>query len=120
MGVDLIKYFGGNGKVDDDSEAELARCILQSQVAVYKALQMAVLEGQSMSNIVVNEVKWVHARKDVIEGLEKFVTSAFDQGAINGREAESILHPLHAAMNKCMVDLKNMSMGKTKSFSPEV
>merc|ERR1719335_513583 len=31
--VDLVKYFGGNGKLDEANESEIARTILQSQVA---------------------------------------------------------------------------------------
>ena len=35
---DLIKFFGGNGKIDLACETELGRCVLQSQVSTYKAI----------------------------------------------------------------------------------
>merc|ERR1712232_1354066 len=54
-----------------------------------------------------------HQRKDITEGLEKFVTDAFRQGAISGREAESILHPLHHELSRCLLELKQMSLGMT-------
>merc|ERR1719478_1730436 len=36
--IDLVKYFGGNGEIDEVHETELGRCVLQSQIATYKAL----------------------------------------------------------------------------------
>merc|ERR1719401_1078336 len=43
--VDCVRYFGGNGKIDDpETESEIARCILQSQCSVYSALALAVKE----------------------------------------------------------------------------
>merc|ERR1712226_76024 len=82
---DLIKYFGGNGVLDDINEAEIARCILQSQVFVYRALVEAVAERQHLDKELLNEMHHLHERKTITEGLEKFVMSAFTNGAINAR-----------------------------------
>merc|ERR1719171_1704195 len=72
----LVKYFGANGKIDDDDEAEMARCILQSQLSVYKALMLGVSEGRQMNQDLLKELKWVYQRKAVTEHLESFVLSA--------------------------------------------
>jgi len=39
--LDVIKYFGGNGKLDEVNECEIARCVIQSQVSTYQALRDA-------------------------------------------------------------------------------
>merc|ERR1740121_793588 len=110
--VSLVKYFGGNGKIDAANEAEIARYIIQSQVNVYKAIELAVAEVQEMDNMqLLEDLKWVYERKEITEGLEDFVMSAYRDGAISAKEAESILHPLHHQISSCLSVLNECTDG---------
>jgi len=116
---DLVKYFGGNGCLDTEDEAELARCVLQSQIACYKALFLALDEERGMDRSILLEVKWAHQRKEIAEGLEKFVLEAFDSGALTGREAEAILHPMNDEISAALLEIKELSMGVLASIDSD-
>jgi hypothetical protein len=107
----LLRYFGGNGKIDNLDEAELARCILQSQVAVYKAITWIVSAKKRMDKDLLNEMEWANGMLKVTEGLEKFVMDAHENGAINDRATESILHPLHHRISECLKTLEVLDRG---------
>eukprot|EP00747_Dinoflagellata_sp_TGD_P099325 gnl/TRDRNA2_/TRDRNA2_167705_c1_seq1.p1 gnl/TRDRNA2_/TRDRNA2_167705_c1~~gnl/TRDRNA2_/TRDRNA2_167705_c1_seq1.p1 ORF type:complete len:342 (+),score=65.05 gnl/TRDRNA2_/TRDRNA2_167705_c1_seq1:46-1026(+) len=107
----LVKYFGANGKIDDDDEAEMARCILQSQLFVYRALKMAISEGRKMDKDLLNELKWCYVRKAITERLETFVMHAHEDCAISSQEAQSILHPMHHQINQCLKGIRNLREG---------
>merc|ERR1719282_796112 len=109
--VRLVKYFGGNNMVDDESEVELARCILQSQLTVYKAIQKTVVETNGLDKILLKELVWIHNRKSVAEHLISFVMSAHGDGAISAREAASIVHPLEHQVSKCVSSIDNTTDG---------
>merc|ERR1719329_1075566 len=85
--VQLVKYFGGNGKTDTEDESEMARCILQSQIACFKAITLGVQETKTMDKDLVTELDWVYQRKTITEGLEHFVMQAHHDGALSAREA---------------------------------
>jgi hypothetical protein len=111
--VSLVKFFGGNGEIDEASEADMGRCILQSQVQVYRAIEMARVEEATMDPLVLEEMRSAHRRKDITETLETFVADAYKRGAISGREAESILHPLNKEIQRCLLCIKDASLGKS-------
>merc|ERR1711948_175276 len=98
----LVKYFGGNGKIDEVEEAELARCILQSQVCVYRAIALTVDAKKRTNKECLLELEWAEKMLQVTEGLESFVMKAHEDGAISGRETDSILHPLRGKMSACL------------------
>jgi len=113
---DMMKYFSGNGKIDDRAtEDELARVILQSQCAVYEAIEMAVTEERRMeSRQLLKEVLWARQRKNITEDLEEFVWDAYKDGGISSREAESILHPLHTHIARCLKKINSLTDGELK------
>jgi len=96
----LVKYFGGNGKIDEKDEAMLARCVLQSQTSVYRALSLAVSEERKMNQSVLKELLHVIERKNILEDLESFIMAAHHDGALSARQAESMLHPMNAHLNR--------------------
>jgi len=100
---ELVQYFGTHDQVDN---VEVARCILQSQCSVYKAVSMAVAEEQNLEPKLLHEVNQVRESKFIAEELEGFVLDAHHGGVINAREAESILRPLHDHMKKCMKQIQ--------------
>mmetsp|Transcript_56105 Transcript_56105/g.121362 ORF Transcript_56105/g.121362 Transcript_56105/m.121362 type:complete len:1117 (-) Transcript_56105:113-3463(-) len=99
----LLKYFGGSNSIDGIQEAEIARCVLQSQVAVYKAIDLTIQEESKVGDaLLMQEMKWVYERKEITESLEDFVMAAYGDGAITGKEAESMVHPLREQISQCL------------------
>jgi len=112
---DLVKYFGGNGKLDEADESEIARTILQSQVAVYNALIAAARTQALIDNTILEELATLYQRKTITEGLSAFVEKAHSDGAISATEAHAILHPLNHQISSCMKDLNDRAEGVTKA-----
>jgi hypothetical protein len=108
---DIVKYFGGNGKLDEEDESEIARCILQSQVATYKALQAAAATQRQIGKRVLQELQVVYQRKHISEGLGKFVEDAHADCAISAAETHAILHPLYHQVASCMKLLHDRAEG---------
>lgn len=109
---EMVRYFGTNLKIDT---VEIARVILQSQLSVYKAIQLAIdLSNQEheLYNKLLKEVKYVRESKAVAEELEQFIIDAHKGGIITVREAESILHPLHDHMKKCAKQIRASYLGQ--------
>jgi hypothetical protein len=108
---DLIRFFGGNGKVDEEHESELARCIVQSQCMVYEAIDMAVNESRHLDSGILLEVDMIKTCASVMEYLESYILSAHKHGALNTREAESILGPMHERLTESLSILQRVSDG---------
>mmetsp|Transcript_12585 Transcript_12585/g.28486 ORF Transcript_12585/g.28486 Transcript_12585/m.28486 type:complete len:1167 (-) Transcript_12585:177-3677(-) len=112
----LVRYFGGNGRIDEVAEAEIGRCILQSQVHVYRAIELCIREESQLEDKeLLRDLKWTYERKEITEDLEDFVLLAFKDGAITAREAESIMHPLHKAISACLKKLSDTVEGITNA-----
>jgi len=114
--VAMLSYFGGIEDVNADKSevainSELARCIVQSQISVIRAICLAVAEERKMDRGLLEELRWVRKRKDITEALERFVMGAYKDGAISAREAESILKPLREQIAKCMQEIQNTKDG---------
>jgi len=82
---------------------EVARCLLQSQLTVYKALNMAIARVVQMDKQLLEEVNAWRTSKVVTEELSQFIMDAFENGIINAREAEAVLDPLREHIKHCMV-----------------
>jgi hypothetical protein len=109
--VQLVRYFGGNGKLDEANESEIARCILQSQVNVYKAYYEACQTKQKLGDEVSKELENLRRRKRITEGLSRFVTDAHIAGALSATETHAILHPLNHQIAVCMKTLNDRTEG---------
>jgi len=109
--VDLIKYFAGNNEVDMVHETELGRCVLQSQVVTYQALCQVAKTQAQLGDEVYLELKGLHKRKMITEGLGQFVMDAHSDGAISATEAHSILHPLNHNIAQCVRTLADRAEG---------
>jgi len=108
---DLVKYFGGNGKLDEVDESEIARCILQSQIVTYEAIIAAANTQKQIKPEILHELKSLFQRKTITEGLSHFVEKAHSDGAISATEAHAILHPLHHQVSACMKALNDRAEG---------
>jgi hypothetical protein len=113
----LMKYFIGDHGPSEGT-AEVARCILQSQCAIYKAIALAVTAKKRMDASILEQIESVTHMLHVAEGLENYVLEAHDLGALNARETEHILHPLHHKIQHMMRDMQHLHGGKL-SHSPE-
>merc|ERR1719313_664958 len=112
---DLIKFFGGNGDIDTIEEAELGRCVLQSQVATLRALQLAKLTENELEEDILNELHELHFRKTITEQLSEFVLGAHKDGALSATETHAILHPLYHQISLCMKELNDRTEGLRSS-----
>jgi hypothetical protein len=87
----LIDYFGTEGEVDT---VEVARVILQSKVAAYRAVCMAVQEERMTQEDVLKGVCNVRETQAMADELEAFVLEAQKGGVLSNLEARTILRPL--------------------------
>jgi hypothetical protein len=87
----FLHFFGDQGSV---SCVEQARCILESQAAVYKASYLAIKEATRIDDIVLTGIFILKESNSIAEDLTSFVFSAFKAGVITSREADSICEPL--------------------------
>jgi sodium/hydrogen exchanger 10/11 len=118
--TELMKYFGGNGEIDEADESEIARCILQSMVAVFKALISCAKTKKLIADDnpkVLHELKTLYSRKTITEGLSHFVEKAYSDGAISATEAHAILHPLNHEVSACMKKLNDRAEGVIQNKS---
>jgi hypothetical protein len=109
--VDLVKYFAGNGVIDEKKETELGRCVVQSQVATYRALTETVRTQALLGDDIYLELRNLHRRKQITENLTHFVMDAHRDGAITATETHSILHPLNHCIAECVRTLAMRSEG---------
>jgi hypothetical protein len=110
----LVRYFGGNGKLDTVEENEIARCVLQSQVGVYRALQQIANTRETLDPKIQEELMALSQRKRITERLSRFVEDANNAGALSATEAHAILHPLNHEVAECMQDLSDRTEGLLK------
>jgi hypothetical protein len=107
--VELLRYFGLNNKPDS---FELARCIMQSQTAVYQAATIALEEEQQLGGPLALSVNNVKNTEAVAEHLEKFIEEAYAQGVVSTHEAESLLVPIREHMKIWQSRLRNNHFGR--------
>jgi len=112
---DLIKYFGGNGELDEVDESEIARCIMQSLVSTYKALIAAADFQQKIGVDIICELSILYKRKTITESLSAWVEKAHHDGAISATEAHAILHPLNHQISVCMKKMTEKMEGVISS-----
>jgi len=108
---EFIRFFGSEDSVE---AVEMARCILQSQVSVYKAMCLAVAEERTLGKRMLRGVQNVHDSKVVVEQLSAFVMDAHAGGIITHREAHSILHPLNQFIKNCSERIQMSHQGYTE------
>lgn len=108
----MVKYFGRRGEVDT---VEVARCILQSQVEVYKSMLMLCSQRRALDvkdRRILEAAKIAQDSKVLAEELEAFVLEAHAGGVINHHEAESILVPIHEHVKEFIKTIGDTRNGK--------
>jgi hypothetical protein len=95
--ANLLMYFGSSTQA---LSAEVARCIVQSQVAVYKAFLLTVQEEESLGDQTLQRVRQVRQLHLFGKELEAFILEAHHTGIINATEAQHVVHPLQEHMKK--------------------
>jgi hypothetical protein len=87
----LAVYFGDKGKIRSGAEA---RCILESQTEVYKAIMLAVEEAVEIDDETLLGMRLLRDNVKLTGKLAEFVHAAHKAGVVNAREAETMVHPL--------------------------
>lgn len=109
--VDLVKYFGGNGKLDEANESEIARCILQSQTFTYRALIERAKTQAELGEKMFTDLTNLYKRKHITEGLGGWIMKAHSDGALSATEAHAILHPLNHLIADTVATLASRAEG---------
>merc|ERR1719326_2261337 len=104
----MLKYF--TDKIDEINEVEIARCILQSQVAVHTAA-IASIRVHRRDQALFEDIRKVLERKHIVEDLEHFIEDALKDGAITTTNAGCLLHPLHHEVHDCIAYINKRSEG---------
>jgi len=107
---EMIRFFGYEDQVD---QAELARCLLQSQVSVFRAVCMAVDQENDLDRRLLRGLENFRDTNSVAEELTQFVMDAHRGGIITQREAQSILHPLKDLIRICTSRIHQTHLGYT-------
>jgi hypothetical protein len=105
----LVDYFGLRGKVDTP---EVARCLLQSKVFVYKAIKLLCLEESKLSKELLEEMAIAEECRAAAEDCAKFIKKVKYNGVLTNVEAESMLHPLYDSIQKFIQDVKDAHKGQ--------
>jgi hypothetical protein len=92
---------------------ETARVLLDSMTSVNLAIAKAVEVERSIDKRLLAQVRIVRECTDIAEQLEKFVYNAHTGGVISAKEAESIMHPLHAHLENFYRQLRRSQRGMT-------
>jgi hypothetical protein len=93
----LVKFFCREEEVH---AVEVARNILQSQIGCYQAITKAVQAEQALDKKAMRGVMALRESMDVMYELENFVLECHKAGILDGRDTESILHPMHLHMKQ--------------------
>jgi len=104
----LFAYFG---TTTDVATVEVARCVVLSEVSVYKAIFQCIEEEQSLSAEMLFEVRQVRTTKLIAGELETFIMEAHQSGIIDAKDAKSIVHPLREYMEKNCTNMIRMGAG---------
>merc|ERR1712032_323901 len=89
----LLDYFGDDGM---SQSCEQARCIIESQTAVYRAVTLAASRAAKVSSTILAGLNTLRESSHVVDTLSKFICEAHRVGVLNGREADALLRPLMA------------------------
>lgn len=104
----LVKYFGRDGQAD---LVEVARCVLQSQLSVYRAMLMEIEEKERVDGRILSAVRIAREAKAIVKDLEEFVIEAHRCEVISKSEAESVIHPMHHRLEGFTATLMNAQRG---------
>jgi len=105
----MKKFFVGS--FEDESEVEIARCVMQSLIFVHKALHAIIRIQRCIDTEVLDELLAHKETKRITEELELFVQEAEENGAVSAQEAHAILHPMHHTLAHCIKSITTIDEG---------
>jgi hypothetical protein len=111
---EMLVYFGHEKKV---AMAELARCMIDSQVQAYKAMALAAESVRRLDRGVLYEVNDRQKSKALAEQLNNVVHHAYKHGVITSREAETVLHPVRIHLQEMELRIREMHFGYIRAKS---
>lgn len=87
----FTKFFVGEGNA---FSCEQARCIMESQTEIYRAIAMAATEANDVEATTLHGMSLLRENVRITGELSRFVLEANEAGVISSQEAECLLHPL--------------------------
>lgn len=109
---EILRYFGTEGKVDI---AELARCVIDSQVQTIRAIALAVDSVVQLDEAILSDLNSQKRSKVLAEKLDHLVLDAHRHNVVTCREAESILIPVRAHLKNMQSRIREMHFGYYRS-----
>jgi len=110
----MTEFFG-----PPTTSVELARCIMQSNMQIYRCMNLAIAEASQCDAQFLNVVKMLREKSDITTCLTNFVRGAHDAGVFSGREIETITHALEESMHRFNAQMKG-TVGGQKTAAVEV
>jgi len=111
---DLVIFFGGNAKVDEVEEKEIARCVLQSQTNVYRACEEAMdqeLKLELAKPDIMVDLRITLLSKRICDAISRFIDAAHEAGALCERDAHEVRHPVNHMLQHMQGLLNDLDAG---------
>eukprot|EP00419_Tripos_fusus_P005874 CAMPEP_0172685854 /NCGR_PEP_ID=MMETSP1074-20121228/20531_1 /TAXON_ID=2916 /ORGANISM="Ceratium fusus, Strain PA161109" /LENGTH=1191 /DNA_ID=CAMNT_0013505075 /DNA_START=29 /DNA_END=3604 /DNA_ORIENTATION=+ len=107
----LIRFLGRHGKLDC---AMLARCIIQSQTGVYKAMIVFIYQESHVDQWLLDEKEACENSIEALSKMEAFVNDARDGGVVSISEAECLKHTVHQYIGMLMDRVEDVCEGRAQ------
>lgn len=108
----LTKLFGEKGNITTSEEA---RCILESQSEIYKALYVAAEEARDLEENAVLSLRLLRDIIKVVRKMVQFVVGAHESGVITTREANTLIHPFQKHIVDIDTQINKLMKGDLRS-----
>eukprot|EP00443_Scrippsiella_acuminata_P039720 CAMPEP_0115191434 /NCGR_PEP_ID=MMETSP0270-20121206/12530_1 /TAXON_ID=71861 /ORGANISM="Scrippsiella trochoidea, Strain CCMP3099" /LENGTH=163 /DNA_ID=CAMNT_0002604659 /DNA_START=1 /DNA_END=489 /DNA_ORIENTATION=+ len=108
---DLLRYFGSKGLPESCEEA---RCVLESQTLVYRALSVIQREAKEIDRRMLEDMDTMRKSGEILKNLSHLVDEAAESGAINQQQAHALLSPLEDVHRAIRRGLHAPSYGITR------
>lgn len=105
----LLKYFGRQGTADS---VEICRCLLQSQLSVYKAINLYSGEKKNMNPSILEQARVAQEALRLSVHLEDYITDVYRNGVFSEGESHDILIPIHEHLSEFMATLHDLCHGR--------
>jgi len=104
-----LQYFFN--EIGTQSMPEVARCIVESQISVYRAILVATCQLDQVNETVMNGMNVLRESNTAMDKMVNYVMETRRRGLIGPREANIILHPLKDRMQLFSVELRESELG---------
>jgi hypothetical protein len=108
---ELLELFGSLEDHEAPANAAQARCLLESQSHVYRALTIAAERAQTLGDFVLPRMNVLKEGIHIVDDLNHIVMAAHNTGVLNAREADGLMKPLQSYSKLWADHIKRSEMG---------